>query len=129
MKTHVEKRFGSSPRPCGPSWGGGCGRSLRAQASESRTGTQMTSVGAAVFVGLDLRKDTHGALCMEILIIRGSETQVESHPLVGNPPPQSVSGVQPNHWKQTGAPPSTVTALPGFLSDQVCPTWALKIVF
>lgn len=54
------------------------------------------------------------ALSMEIVITRGSETQADSHPLVGKPPPQSLPGVQPNCWRQTRGPGPAITT-PGFL--------------
>lgn len=88
----------------------------------------MASVGTAVFVRVDARKGTRGAHYMEILIIRDSETQPESHPLAGNPPPHPLPGVQPNHWKQTRGL-GTVITLQDFCSDQVCPQQSLKIVF
>lgn len=61
-------------------------------------------VGAAVFIEVDARKDIHGALYMEILIIRDSETQIESHPLVGNPHPCPSLGFSQISGNKQGAP-------------------------
>lgn len=79
-------------------WGGGC--SPKTQVCQSRTEARVAPLGAAVLVGVDAGKDASAALYMEILITGGSETQTESHPPVGKPPPQLPSGVQPNHWQQ-----------------------------
>lgn len=70
-----------------PPRGGGCSLSLSTQAGESRTEAPVASLGTAVFVRVDARKDTRSALYMEILIIRDSETQTESHPRLETPHP------------------------------------------
>lgn len=59
-------------------------------------------------------------LYMEIVITRGSETQADSHPLVGKPPPQCLPEVQPNSRRQTRGPGTAITA-PGFLFWPVMP--------
>lgn len=75
-----------------------------------------TGVRAELFVREDSRKDTHVAHCMEIVIAEDSETQSESRPGAGKPPPQAFSRVQPKHWKQTGGPASQPPSHPAKIS-------------
>lgn len=58
MTTRVERRFCLSLKPRGQACRGRSSLGLRAEAGDSRTVARMASVGAAVFVSLDARKDT-----------------------------------------------------------------------
>lgn len=91
-------------RPKGSEWrrGFALGRGMQPEdsgVSEQDRGAGGTP-GGSMLVGVDAGKDASAALYREILITGGSETQTESHPPVGKPPPQLPSGVQPNHWQQ-----------------------------
>lgn len=97
---------------------------LRVQAGQARTEEPEDIAGRGSVCRSKCTKGYTRYLYMEILIIWNSETQTESHPPVGNPPPQSFSGVRPNHWKQTRGP-STVIALPRFMHGPGVPQMAL----